>query len=217
MPTVAQPAPASPTATRPVGEAFLLPKAGKLRPRAAAALKAIDDVHTDGKLDHVPVKALSSKADSFGVAVRNRAGKIVKVGVQSGGPWPELTTAHEIGHVLDWAVMGGGSAFASQSATGPLAAVMRSIQQTDAVKRLHSMLADTTSRAIARHLVYATTGRELWARAYAQYIATKSKSTVLKDQLTKRLEVTGPEQWSVEDFAPVAAAIDEAFKQLNWL
>ena len=66
-------------------------------------------------------------------------------------------------------------------------------------------------RYLARH-------DEIWARAYAQYVVTRSSSPVLKDELNRERQFDSyPRQWSDEDFAPVADAIDNLFKTMGWI
>jgi len=62
---------------------------------------------------------------------------------------------------------------------------------------------------------------ELWARSYAQYVATRSGDAILKAQLAVACErLPGmpyyPEQWDDDDFAPIAEAIDELFRGKGW-
>jgi hypothetical protein len=62
---------------------------------------------------------------------------------------------------------------------------------------------------------------EQWARSYAQWIAIRSKDTVLLDQVKKITLSTNPaasaSQWVEADFEPIAAAMDLIFKTLGWL
>lgn len=75
-------------------------------------------------------------------------------------------------------------------------------------------------------LKYATSNRELWARAYAQYIAEmtgdpQSLATIGKDVTASR--VAGPEasvvryQWTTEEFAPIKEAITQMFVDLGYI
>ena len=59
------------------------------------------------------------------------------------------------------------------------------------------------------------------ARAYAQYVTTKSQEPVLLQQLEAEQEtgdvIRNLAQWSDEQFAPVLAAIDDLFRRQGWL
>ena len=63
-------------------------------------------------------------------------------------------------------------------------------------------------------------GDELWARSYAQYIATKSGSAALMRELNEVRNGTNDyrfAQWDDADFKPISAAMDVLFKGLGWL
>jgi len=69
-------------------------------------------------------------------------------------------------------------------------------------------------------LEYYFSSEEIWARSYSQYIAVKSQNRLLLDQLSaeRNIPVYGDcIQWDDEDFAPIAAAIDELFMEMGWL
>jgi hypothetical protein len=94
------------------------------------------------------------------------------------------------------------------------------IEQTDTYKvtsRIGSSFWDT----------YANTPHELFARSYAQWIADRSGSPLMRQWLDEGLEKRnkplaaqvgyGHEQWTHEEFGPVAEAMDELMKVLGWL
>jgi hypothetical protein len=58
---------------------------------------------------------------------------------------------------------------------------------------------------------------EIWARAYAQFVAARADSPVLTTQLAAAQAAEKFRQWDAADFAPVAAAIEKMFLQLGWL
>ena len=61
---------------------------------------------------------------------------------------------------------------------------------------------------------------ELWARAYAQYIAWRSGSNILKGQvdqiLTHGRATTQVRQWPYDEFVPIAEAIDRLLMRRRW-
>ena len=77
---------------------------------------------------------------------------------------------------------------------------------------------------------YAHSDIELWARAYAQYIAVRSGDLAMMAQLRMQQEtytdaaaqkwqtpeLAIPVQWQDDDFEPIAQAIDELFAALGW-
>ena len=60
---------------------------------------------------------------------------------------------------------------------------------------------------------------ELWARAYSQYIATRSGDKYMKMELDRLREdkLYNGGQWSDKDFEPIAKAIDDMFTDLGWI
>lgn len=201
----------------PVRAAFLLPSSGSIKRVLERSLNAIERVHGDGVLDAIPVRALPSGHPSFG-QMRYRGSRVIDVRVKSSGRWPELTATHEIGHVLDMQALGNRGIFASHEGTGVLAQVMRAIRSSAAVRALEELAAGQTSRFVARRIrEYLLTPHELWARAYAQWVTTRSGDPVLLAQLERKLGSHLHEQWSAADFEPIALAIDEAFRAKGWL
>ena len=72
---------------------------------------------------------------------------------------------------------------------------------------------------LARSVVDAGQPYEKFARAYEQYIATKSGDAKLLGQLAdQRAEIiVGPlKYWSGENFAPIVQAFDEHFSAQGW-
>ena len=68
------------------------------------------------------------------------------------------------------------------------------------------------------YLRYLTSREELWARTYAQYIATRSSNVKMKAELLTTLESSKnyPQQWEENEFKPVAKAIDAIMAVLGW-
>jgi len=138
------------------------------------------------------------------------------------------TLAHEVGHFLEVqgvlpAVQGNPQAVAN------LAAVRAVLNNTAAVRRLDALLAGTekltvmygnipiTSGADPAYTAYLRQENEIWARAYAQYIATKSQNPKMLEELRKEQAYYYPVAWSDDDFEPVTAAIDTLFTTLGWM
>jgi hypothetical protein len=71
------------------------------------------------------------------------------------------------------------------------------------------------------YVTFMLRAQEMWARSYAQYIATRSGDPILRAQLfLERERLAGmpyyPEQWDDDDFAPIAEAIDELLNAKGW-
>lgn len=177
----------------------------------ARTIAVIDRVHDDGALPKVTINAKPS-AKNLGSfwAASNR------IGVSPHGPWPQMTTAHEIGHLLDHQVLGRRGVFASAVAP-ELAAWREAVQGSRAVQMIQASLKG--SRPVYK-AEYFLRDREIWARAYAQYVAVRSRDPEMLRQLDliRRRPIVGQFlQWSDADFAPIAAAMDDIFKAKGWI
>lgn len=220
----------------PEGEAVVSPVSisldtsklsGKTRSAVNAALKAVDQAHTDGVLPQIPIQSTRSKK-YLGVYSRDGAtGDPVRIGISASGKHKELTLAHEIGHFLDHQAIGTAGQFASQ--TSKMKAVKEAIAETSAHKALKAIAskgeielngaAHKLTPTLRKHINYLLSDEEVWARAYAQYIAQKSGNAAMKSQLSAILKAPtwAIKQWTDEDFAPIAKAIDELFRSLGWI
>ncbi len=209
---------APPVRENPVSGAIDLKVHGNLAKEVNAALAAIDQVHDDGTLTQLPLYdtenpglygQLMPQATPNGVAAKY-------IEVRASGPWPALTVVHETGHLLDLMAIGAPGNFATITDAG-MAAVLDAAEQTAAITGLRAQLAATGSAQTAGHLTYLLTPWEIWARAYAQFIAERSGYPVLQKQLGDALASEKFRQWTTDDFAPVAAAIEKMFGEIGWL
>lgn len=210
-------APAQQQRTNPVSAALDLKVRGALRTQVGIGLDAVDEVHDDGVLPKVPLKAATTNDLGYLQPRRDAAGGLRAdyMAVRRDGPWPALTTVHEAGHLLSLEGIGAKGSLAS--ATGELADVLAAAKKTAAIQGLQGKLATTTSIRTERYLRYMLSDEEIWARAYAQYVAERSHSQPLKTQLAKALNAEKFKQWETGDFAPVAQAIDDLFKKQGWI
>lgn len=207
VPAAPVPGPSTPTPA-PVSAALEVRVAGPHAADVRTALGAIDRVHDDGELPAIPIIGQTG-SDSLGIYYFP-GGQPKHIGVRPApGNWPAMTAAHETGHFLDHQTLGLRGEFASvkhpdlqgfRDAVHGSAAVAQ-------IKKLPRWKQD-----------YFLEGYELWARAYAQYIAKKSGDPLLVAQLAKIRGGNQPwRQWSEEDFAPIQTAIDDVFKKKGWL
>jgi hypothetical protein len=182
------------------------------------ALSAIDRVHDDGVLPSVPVKASLRSGYGYFLPAEAEDGSLsaVEIGVRRTGPWRSLTTAHEVGHLLDLEAIGEKGNYATLTDAG-MKQVLAAAEKTEAVKALRQKLAETTSEEVAKHLRYLLMPQEIWARAYAQFIAEEAGSKMLQGELAAALEGEKFRQWAREDFGQVSAAIHKLFQELGWL
>lgn len=227
-PVVAEPPPAPATPSAPVSQALDLP-GGAMGKAADTTLRVIDSVHSDGSLPKIAVKASNTRSWQGQYAFRPN-GEPVDIQLSRYGDHPELTAAHETGHFIDHQGIGKAGEFSS-IADGLLDEWRQAVRGSQAIQRLGELtgkrLVSLTSPAGAtrdylvdsRYVRYLLDPREVWARSYAQYIAQRGGSALLKRQLADELQSTGvyPTQWSADDFKPIAEAIDRLFRKLGWL
>lgn len=69
----------------------------------------------------------------------------------------------------------------------------------------------------AKHAKYLLEPPELWARAYEQYIATKTNSAALLETIDKGAKGAYKRYWSTEEFLPIMKEMDKVFDQLGLL
>lgn len=196
----------------PVSLALQLPKSGALAKPLLEALATIDALHDDGALPMIPVKSTAAKSYFGQYTRRTSDGAALAISVSRSSPWPELTLAHEIGHFIDHQAIGTIGKF---SYTDPIwDEFLQAAGNSEAIKALVALPSD-------KYRDYYLRTWEIWARAYAQWIAQKSGRTDMLAALDKIRGDTDPvfrrSQWGEQDFAPIAAAIEAMFRKLGWL
>jgi len=177
--------------------------------RVTKAIALIDRVHDDGVLPKINVDPRTS-GDALGTYFSGGR----RIAVKPTGPWPELTSIHEVGHLLDHLAIDTPGIFASEK-SGLLKAWRTAVKGTEAAQKIFELRRTTRSKFYR----YLGTWRELFARSYAQYIAEKTGDTTLLQQLNtiRNGPVTPWRQWQTEDFAPVREAFDKLFEEQGWL
>lgn len=183
-----------------------MPKA--FQTQLQSAVEAINLVHDDGALPKIPVKRDASKSH-HACFVHTHSGQAVSIRVSKFSSHPEISHVHEIGHFLDLSAIGHPGQFESHNPSGLMKDVIQAIEGTDAIKSIRA-------RPASRERNYYLKRHEMWARAYAQFIAEESKHSALLSGLSKAFDEYSGKQWAEEDFKPVKAAIRNLFKKLNW-
>ena len=128
---------------------------------------------------------------------------------------------HEFGHFVDDAI-GGFEVYSSQEPGSPVSRIIAEAEHTQAIRVLREYEQQTRAMfSIERAQVTSRLQEvEIWARAYAQYIALRSGDMrlLLDVQMRRELEigVLQHEQWEWNDFDPIAAAMDALLEELGW-
>ncbi len=175
--------------------------------------RIIDSVHGDGQLPGCDAN-LDNNMNPFGSFNYLTKKLLVKVKTNN---HPELTAVHEIGHYIDYF---------------GLYKEPYKIRMTDSiglpkVKKLIDAIKNSTTIKYGAAFYsfdpgyqdYYLREREMFARAYAQYIAIKSGDAILLSQLRDSQSnlKTNFLQWSDSDFMPIMKAMDNLLEENGWL
>ena len=201
----------------------------KIRPKVNKALSSIDEVHGDGILENIPFEESNRSYEAAFYSTTD--GKPAKIALSKKAISPSLSIVHEMGHYFDLHAIGKKGVFASEQFDGPLQKVIVAAMKTKAVKSLKKSLKNNEvviggkkkpiGADYRQHIDYLLEPKEIWARAYAQYIALKTTDRALKNELKKTL-VKGQShglkrQWLRRDFSTIEKEIDKLMKELGWI
>ena len=215
--------------------------------KAEAAIAAIDTFHSDGNLPKIQVIDRAPDEEYFGLfdprwddTLKRWTGNIE---VADTGPWPELTTAHEIGHLLDFFglqeyVPGVGpivdGSYSTDVPDKLVRRLLREIRKTNTYKNIvkarneaKKEAAGATGQKKERHQKaqkyydYLLDQREMFARAYAQYVAWRSGDETMLGQIDLALAQSDAtmklRQWPYADYLPLIYRFDMLFEAQGWL
>jgi hypothetical protein len=216
---------------RPIGDCLLVP-AGRQFDSVRQAIAIVDSVHGDGSMPQLVVRANASAIEAASYEWDGRTGRPASLSISRRAPRPHLAVVHEVGHFLDQQALGDRRGFGSES--GRVPDLMDRIDSTLAVHRLRELRSRrqilihthphrrerlTLDQALIRYLLEP---RELFARAYAQYVAVRSEDLRLLTQLheVQRDLIVGMvyhQQWDQEDFLPVFEAFDRLLRWRRWI
>jgi hypothetical protein len=128
----------------------------------------------------------------------------------------KLTTIHEVGHFIqDEIVLVN---LKDDKAKKEYNKIFDKIEKTNLYKdtKVFGTLFQDDP-LVAKGAKYLLNPKELWARAFSQYIVKKSKDEELGKQFKDfRSNGFGAGQWSDKEFGPVYDAIDTFFKNRDW-
>lgn len=171
---------------------------------------------------------LTSGNGMFIVDLRTPPQVLTMVKISSGALTQELsmTTAHELGHVMDHLlkvhligsghVTAVGDLYASEARRPELEAWWAAVQASQLYKVLHR------TQGFHVHFGSITPGlsddspAECFACSFAQLVATDSGDATFRQELGIRQNVRSPRYWPDEAFVPIGAALRNVFNQLGW-
>jgi hypothetical protein len=182
-------------------------------------VQTIDSIHGDGPL---PAAYLNFKK-STGTANGQYSLTDGNIDIFKVGKTP-MTLTHEMGHWMDHKGFKGlipntgSKGIQSMASYSDLFSDFRKAAfQSRKIKEIFSSTGITQ-----RSIDYFTSNHEMFARAYAQYIATKSGNPKMLEQLKERQGVPTngaryPDQWDDDDFVPIAQEIEKIFIKVGWI
>ncbi|MBB5351090.1 SPP1 gp7 family putative phage head morphogenesis protein [Haloferula luteola] len=201
-------APVSTPRQSPVSAGLPIASRGEVARTWKEALSAIDSVHDDGVLPGYAARRAPKTANHLGVYHFPKK----HLAIREDGPWRHLTAAHEIGHYLDHQALGSPNVFASADPASPVHAICAMLRQTPTCEEIRA------SRIPVRMKHYFLSSLEIWARAYAQFIAEESATAELSaDLLRVSSSIESWRQWPPHEFAPARAAIRQLFREKGWM
>lgn len=227
--------PTPPPVTTKVSDAFDLngPDKHPVTGQFTRILNAIDSVLTLGttKPSKVPVTKGLTIGDAQGAFLyRISTGAPVRIEIRESGPTRGFTLAHEIGHYIEVTQLDGhNQGNRDWDRDTLMRPFIEAVQNSIAFQRLASVQGKAKASENGNiytidpgHTDYLLANNELWARAFAQWVATRSKDGRLLEQLDysrdmNRHPVYHAAQWGDQDFAEIANAIDGIFRKVGWL
>lgn len=212
----------APATKREIDDVFHLNNGDpKQRARVKSVLDAIGGVHgIDPRIKDVSVTFADLGQGKLGVTRFSASGD-ASIVLRGGTSVTESVLAHQIGHVIDHAVLGigGGNPQVGSALASAIEAWKKAVAQSDYTATLREIIENDIPDADVTAL--AQPG-ELWARSYAQYIGRQSGNEEIRGQLTHFTPYTvqetayAPLQWDERDFVPIEKAIDQIFVAVGW-
>ena len=198
-----------PRRLHPVSDAFNFPDEPEYAP-IRRALAAIDAAHDDGDLPPLPIEVARDLKKGNDGEYWGDDTHAFKIRIAALSKIKEFSLACEVGHFLDHQALAPGQGYATLDPQGPMLDVLLSIQLSKSAQGIQSYAHD------AKAYDYLNDETEWWSRAYAQWVALRSGSAILKKQADYVIE-NEVGYWEWDDFKPISEAIDLLFRQKGWL
>jgi hypothetical protein len=201
----------------------------------AETTRLIDRVHGDGFLPDILVQSVASLPRRDAVYETDPRTNLPKrILVSRRAVEPHLSTAHEIGHVLDHLALGKRGEYASEADHPTLRAWRGAVEHTPTVLGLRQALhsgrvtvlvsrRETRLPIQQKRAAYLLEPAELFARSYAQYVAQHHPEHQIAAELKHSRAASGTldnplaEHWDVVEFESVAQALDDLFVRKLWM
>jgi len=240
-PKAANPVPVPPKPKGPAGPAVSnsldLQTKGKVDRAVRDVTKTIDDIHGDGNLTKIPIKNSYGKRAQGAFWREQFNNRPIRIDISPNSDHVKLNVAHEIGHLLDYNGIPRGAIHGSNRSfmlDPQFSGWFKAVKESEAIKSIEALKGKTHGEYLKpgaeqttrwtldrKHINYLLSENEMWARSYAQYIATKSGDSEMATELDKqRASAYGQvynSQWTDKDFEPIGKEIDKLFQGLGWI
>jgi hypothetical protein len=204
----------------------VVPTGGVVKDAAEEALRAIAAVHSDGGLKLSPlVSEVMSAYGQYEMLAPDRERMEFAGSKLTINPAPDIhphlvmTTLHELGHKADFEKLINfrrEPREADSAAFKERAALLRKLRATGTIKTLRTH--PDLSRKSRKYLL---SDWEIFARGYAQWIATASGSEPARAELREMQQSPGERMrlnvWPDAEFAPMLERFAALFKALGWM
>ena len=184
------------------------------------AMEAINNIHSvPDSMEQLDIQSTSSPTKLGAYVYSGRTNKPFKFRLSTKGDNPRMTMVHEMGHYLDHHGIGTKGAFDSESGDRT-SRVIQAIKQSKSYSKLaerRAVFAAQNNTNLVKHVDYLMGNDELFARSYAQFIASKSTGRKIKGEL-KNLQEDNflGTQWDDEDFQSINVEMGKLFSDLGW-
>jgi hypothetical protein len=188
-----------------------------LREEVNRALRAVDLVHDDGLLPKIPLQSNSSLKATL-ACYHFKGFRPIDIEINPRARGTAFNVLEEIAHFLDHQALGtDGAGFASVD--HPELERWRTATSKSAPVKALLKTAKNAKGFLRKRLQEACTVREIFARSYSQYIASKGGDPVLFEALNaERKSLLGDIlHWSDAEFEPILKAFDQLFAEMNWI
>ncbi len=183
------------------------------------AVAAVASIHGDGVLPSLPI-VRDDATDREGAYICDlQTGLPKTITISRGALYPELSCLHEIGHFLEHQALGSlAGQFASE-----IDEAIADWRQAIRVSRSYRWLTwlRSVDDADQVYVEYVLSWSELFARSYTQYVASRCKSTPIKQQFEdlrfSPSEQIYPVYWEDAAFAVISEEMDRLFLLKGWI
>ncbi len=227
----ARPAARAPTG-EPISASLTVPDDARHK-SVRDVLRLIDSVHGDGDLMALNISTKSLPKTVLGGYIQRGDGSPGGIVFNSKFDIAKYTVVEEIGHMLDHQVLAFGQYWASGREDSYTREVLQAIRASPTYKQMAGyQLGQRVNLVVNGEPAYRIIAdgaklneyrdpKELFARAYVQYIAITTGDTELLSEIaqlrsTSNYEMVYNLSWQDDEFEPIAQAIEKMLRELRW-